>query len=50
MMRKNVNDEHFIEIESVGERVVVYPHVIQSFGPIKEVENSFYFDYKVDIN
>jgi len=48
LMRKNVNDEHFIEIESAGERVVVYPHVIQSFGPIKEVENSFYFDFKDD--
>jgi len=46
MMRKNVNDEYIIEIESSGEKLLLYPQVVQSFGPIKETEDRFYFDYK----
>jgi len=46
MMRKNVNNEYVIEIESSGEKLLLYPQVVQSFGPIKETEDRFYFDYK----
>jgi len=47
MMRKNVNGEYLIEVESEGDRLILYPQVIQSFGPIKETEDRFYFDYNV---
>lgn len=45
MMRKNVNGEYLIEIESEGDKLLLYPQVIQSFGPIKETEDRFYLDY-----
>ncbi len=45
-MRKNVFGEYLIEIEG-EEKLLLYPKVIQSFGPIKETEDRFYLDYNV---
>ena len=46
MIRRNVIGEYIIEIETEGDKLILYPQVVQSFGPIKETEDKFYFDYK----
>ena len=47
-MRRNVAGEYLIEVENAGERQVIYPHSIQSFGPIKESEDKFFIELKVN--
>jgi len=50
LMRRNVAGEYLIEVENAGERQVIYPHSIQSFGPIKETEDKFYIELKGENN
>ena len=49
-MRKNVNSEYLIEVEAAGERLTLYPQAVLSFGPIKETEDKFYFEFKVSFD
>jgi len=46
-LRKNIAGEYLIEVENAGERQVIYPQSVQSFGPIKETEDKFYIEFKV---
>lgn len=47
LMRKNINGEYLIEIETPAERFVINPQHVQTFGLVKESEDQFFFDYKV---
>jgi len=45
-----VAGEYVIEIENAGEQLVIYPQSIQSFGPLKETEDRFFIEFKVDFS
>ncbi len=47
ILRKSVSGDYVMEIENAGERQVIYPNSIQSFGPLKETEEKFYIELKV---
>ncbi len=50
LLRRNVAGEYVIEIENAGEQLVIYPQSIQSFGPLKETEDRFFIEFKVDFS
>ena len=47
IIRRNVADELLVEIENAGDKLVLFPQAVHSFGPADGKDDRFYIQYKV---
>mmetsp|Transcript_38997 Transcript_38997/g.34681 ORF Transcript_38997/g.34681 Transcript_38997/m.34681 type:complete len:122 (+) Transcript_38997:912-1277(+) len=46
IIRRNVADELLVEIENAGDKLVLFPQAVHSFGPADGKDDRFYIQYK----